>query len=490
MYFSSWSFLAGSLLAALTTAAPSSNHIIEKRDANNQLVFAHFMVGIVANRNTAADYDDDMKRAKAYGIDAFAMNIGRVNGDDTYNYKQLDLAYQSAVNNGMKLFISFDGNYFTGGDAALIGSYVKKYGNNAAQLKVDNKVFVSTFNGDAIDPATVRSSSGMDLYYAPNYHPWAKPTSDGLDGAFNWMGWDNDGYNKAPKDGRLITVSQGDTDYKNWLAGKGYIAPVSPWFNTHYGTEVSYSKNWVFPSDLLWYNRWNQILALKPRFLEIISWNDYGESHYIGPLASKHTDDGNSKWVNDMPHNGWLEMAKPFIAAYKAGASSPNSYITADQLVYWYRPVSKNLNCDATDTCDKDSIPGNENYFKGKPDGWNSMEDSVFVVALLKSAGTVTVSSGSNTASFNAPAGASSWKVNMGVGQQKFSLVRGGQTVLSDTSLRDISDVCPCGIYNFNAYVGTVPAGARDVLGPDALTGFMSGLKVSTCQAAPSLKTQ
>jgi hypothetical protein len=56
----------------------------------------------------------------------------------------------------------------------------------------------------------------------------------------------------------------------------------------------------VFPSDRLWFDRWRQILELAPRFVEIITWNDYGESHYIGPLASPHTDDGASKWVMDM----------------------------------------------------------------------------------------------------------------------------------------------------------------------------------------------
>lgn len=75
---------------------------------------------------------------------------------------------------------------------------------------------------------------------------------------------------------------------------------ASAWFFTHFGGEVSYSKNWVFPSDLLWYNRWREILQLGPRFVEIITWNDYGESHYIGPLSSPHTDDGASKWVMDM----------------------------------------------------------------------------------------------------------------------------------------------------------------------------------------------
>ena len=58
----------------------------------------------------------------------------------------------------------------------------------------------------------------------------------------------------------------------------------------------------MFPSDLLWFRRWHEILNmnLKPRFVEIITWNDYGESSYVAPLASLHIDDGSSKWVDDM----------------------------------------------------------------------------------------------------------------------------------------------------------------------------------------------
>ncbi|KAJ0418493.1 glycoside hydrolase [Aspergillus carlsbadensis] len=66
------------------------------------------MIGIVSNHNSAADYDDDMQRAKALGIDAFALNIGV----DPYTDQQLNLAYQSAANNDMKVFISFDFNWY------------------------------------------------------------------------------------------------------------------------------------------------------------------------------------------------------------------------------------------------------------------------------------------------------------------------------------------------------------------------------------------
>jgi len=257
---------------------------------------------------------------------------------------------------------------------------------------------------------------------------------------------------------------------------------VSPWFSTHFGREVSWSKNWVFPSDLLWFNRWQNLIASKPAFIEILSWNDYGESHYVGPLSGKHTDDGSSKWVNDMPHGAWLDMAKPFITAYKNGVTQVRDYVLKDQLIYWYRPTLKSLNCDATD-----------NTAGGRPEGWEQMSDSVFVVALLTAPGTVTVQSGSKTVSFDAPIGATAFQVPMGVGAQRFTLTRRSTTVLTGRSLRDVSSVCPCGLYNFNAYVGMLPdtssSSSPDALGADGLVSLTKGLKVTTCQAKPSLGT-
>lgn len=143
-------------------------------------------------------------------------------------------------------------------------------------------------------------------------------------------------------------------------------------------------------------------------------------------------------------------MSKPYIAAYKAGATSVNSYIGSDQLYYWYRPQLMNTNCDATDSCM--SPAPNPEYYIGRPNGYQTVSDRVFVVTLLTSPGSVTVTSGTNRQTFNAPAGASSFSISMGVGQQSFSVSRGGTTVLSGTSLKDIINGCVCGLYNFNAY--------------------------------------
>ncbi|KAJ4286461.1 hypothetical protein N0V90_013161 [Kalmusia sp. IMI 367209] len=130
------------------------------------------------------------------------------------------------------------------------------------------------------------------------------------------------------------------------------------------------------------------------------------------------------------------------------------------------------------------------NYFKGRPNGWETMSDSIFVVSLLQTAGQVSVSSGSNSQVFNAPAGAAAWTLPMGVGQQKFALQRNGATVMSATSLKDVSNVCPCGLYNFNAYVGTLTCaggGEADPLDADGIYSLTISLKVTTCQAKPTL---
>lgn len=477
--------------APWSTRAHVASPPAAKRDSassSDKLVFCHFMIGIVSNRKNASDYDSDMQLAKDLGIDAFALNIGTDNYTDT----QLAYAYDSASKNDMKVFISFDFNWFSTDDADKVGTVIANYSSHAAQLFIDDKVFASSFAGDGLDVAAVKKAAGQDIYFAPNFSPDKTDNADVVDGALNWMGWDTNGNNKAPTSGSNVTVVEGDVRYNVWLGTKkSYIAPVSPWFSTHYGTEVSYSKNFVFPSDLLWQDRWGQVLTKKPEFVEIITWNDYGESHYIGPLSSRHYDDGASKWVNDMPHDGFRDIAKPYIAAFKAGATSPDEYITQDQIVYWYRPHLSSAECDSTDNTMGGGSTNNAsgNYFHGKPNGWEALADSVFVVAMLTANGTVTVTSGDNRETFEATAGVNSFEVDLAAGQQQFTLTRGPKTVLNGTSLKDVEADCICGIYNFNTFVGTLPEQAPDSLDADGLASFTIGLSVTTCLATPSLAT-
>ena len=161
-----------------------------------------------------------MTTAKSIGIDAFALNIGT----DDYNDDQLKYAYQSAAQNGMKVFLSFDFNHWQTSQAADIGAKIKQYGGEDAQLKVGpngDQIFVSSFAGDGLDLDAVRSAAGSTLFIAPNF----KASTAALgDGALNWVAWPNNANNKAPTPGNNVTVDEGDQAYIKALGGKPEIA--------------------------------------------------------------------------------------------------------------------------------------------------------------------------------------------------------------------------------------------------------------------------
>lgn len=135
----------------------------------------------MSDRTSAADYDADMRRAKEMGIDAFALNIGT----NDFTDQQLDYAYESAANNGMKVFISFDFNWWTDLDAAAVGRNISQYASRPAQLKIGGKVFASSFLGNGLDVALMRNASGVDVYWAPNYWAFATDVAK-VDAALNW----------------------------------------------------------------------------------------------------------------------------------------------------------------------------------------------------------------------------------------------------------------------------------------------------------------
>ena len=116
------------------------------------------------------------------GIDAFALNIGV----DGYTNTQLQFAYESAARNGMNVFISFDFNWYHIDQGSAVGSMIAQYKNQAAQLYLDDRVFASSFAGDGVDVAALKSAAGENVFWVPNFHPGQGDVS-AIDGALNWM---------------------------------------------------------------------------------------------------------------------------------------------------------------------------------------------------------------------------------------------------------------------------------------------------------------
>lgn len=89
--------------------------------------------------------------------------------------------------------------------------------------------------------------------------------------------------------------------------------------------------------DNLWFDRWNEVLYVQPEWVEIISWNDYGESHYIGPIRENALGALASapfNYVENMPHDSWRTFLPYVIDMYVNNATS----FTQEGIVFWYRP--------------------------------------------------------------------------------------------------------------------------------------------------------
>ncbi|KAG4035498.1 hypothetical protein MFRU_001g02670 [Monilinia fructicola] len=441
-------FAAILFLPWLTFCAPTVS-----RETAPKYVFAHFMVGIVENY-TLVDWKTDMAYAQEIGIDGFALNCASI---DSYTPTQLALAYQAASETGFHVFISFDFAYWNNGNTNNITDYMNKYASHPGQMQYNGGAIVSTFVGDSFNWAPVKAGTNHTLFAIPMMQDpieaTYQPTS--FDGAFSWLAWPTDGGNSIIP-GPMTTIW--DDKYFLYLAGKPYMAPVSPWFSTHFN-----SKNWVFICEELITDRWNQMLALKPALIEIISWNDFGESHYISPAEPNHKDDGSSQWADGFPHDGWRIISKPYIAAYKSGASAPT--VTQDQLVYWYRPTPKGI------TCTNDTL--------GPPNGLQMLADDIFVTTLLTNPATLIVTSGNNApVSVNIPAGIITTNFTMGVGNQYFQVKRNGSLILNGYGGLNIANTCEK--YNFNAYVGSLNGTSNAGPPPPATSTSTSSLSTST----------
>lgn len=181
--------------------------------------------------------------------------------------------------------------------------------------------------------------------------------------------------------------------------------------------------------------------------LQIISWNDYGESHYIGPIRPAGIVPGANRYVDNNPHDAWRDVLPYYIAQYKTGA--PPS-VNTDQVVFYHKP-------NPSTSCSDDGTVG---YQPNSGDASYSIEqvslDQISVIVLATDAADVCVQVGSNapTALRAENAGAHHFAVDFTgqTGSVTVTVTRNGQSVAAATG-PGISTDCAGGLTNFNAIV-------------------------------------
>ncbi|CAD0091638.1 unnamed protein product [Aureobasidium vineae] len=426
------------LLLSVMVALMSASHVQAKA------VFTHFM--------------RDIRLAQDSHIDAFALNIANNGG----YAGQVANAFSAANSLGFKLFFSFD--YAAQGAFAQqdVINLINQYRSNGAYYQYNGKPFVSTFEGPGSsgDWNTIKSQTGC--FFIPDWSSLgaqAAVSRGVVDGLFSWEAWPS-----GPND----MTTKPDESYKSALGGKPYMMP-----------------NWLWRGDDLWFDRWNQVMSVQPDFVEILTWNDWGESHYIAPLDNRQwglfsAGNGNApyNYAEGMPHDGWRQFLPYVIDMYKNGRAS----ISTEGLVAWYRK-SPGSACSSGGTTGNSASQGQQEYPPTQV-----AQDKVFFSALLTSSADVVVSIGGTTQTGsweNTPGGGSgiyhgSVLFN-GRGAVTVKISRNGKVIMQING-DSITDSCTNGIENWNAWVGSASASA---------TGSGSGIgsSSSSSKVSSTLKT-
>ncbi|KAE8350338.1 glycoside hydrolase [Aspergillus coremiiformis] len=424
-------------------------------------VFAHFMLGN-SNDYTKTNWEQDIFAAKEAHIDAFALNTGF----DLSIHRLLTDAFSVAADLDFKLFLSLDYSGDGHWPQDQVIKYLKEFTQLPAYYKTDNhKPLVSTFEGgDAVDDWK-NIKNKIDCFFIPEWSglgPHKAISNAQVDGLMSWSAWPN---------GRDKMTTDTDNEYLDALNGKPYIMPVSPWFYTNM---VRFHKNWVWQGDDLWYTRWQQVLEIEPEYVEILTWNDFGESHYIGPihesgLAVFNYGQAPFDYARGMPHDGWRTFLPYVIDLYKNGGNNVQQPMGNEGLVSWYR-------INPASACSSGETTGNTVTHQQKTmEPEQVLQDKIFFSALLESSADISVTIGGEDRAatwIHTPNGGKgiyhgSIPINHQTGAVVVTLTRDND-FLVEIDGHPITADCVQNMTNWNAWVGNASSTAPKPSSPSA----------------------
>ncbi|KAF4459386.1 glucan endo- -alpha-glucosidase agn1 [Fusarium albosuccineum] len=409
---------------------------------NAKSVYCHYMIGTVNEGSGHAELDVD--QAQALGFDAFALNIGRPG--EPWARTTIRQLFDYADSKDFKLFFSLD--FHQTADINEYTQLVSDFINRPSYLTAgpDGHPVISTFSVGSVGPDGFRSwmqdNFNGQVYFLPNadtspgYNDpdaWFQQWGGVVDGVFGWeTAWPAPGNSPANVSDAVDTVVQEAAHGRQ----KTYMAPLS---------SLQYKKccggHYYRIGEVNLPQRMTQLLSLQPDFVEVLTWNDAGESHYIG----NNWAEGLSKEILDYsdtdhwPHFGWQPLIASFIAAYKDGKDAasmapPNGVQAVGAL--WYRPIFKTASCQ-------------------KPGNWQSAIDAVNYAIVIGSDASdlqIRVTSGGQVIGESpAHAGLNYASVpGIRAGPQKVEVVRGSSVVMTAASVVDVAETNADCFFNFH----------------------------------------
>jgi glucan endo-1,3-alpha-glucosidase len=423
-------------------------------------VFAHYMVSNKSYGNGSVEgYKQDLRDAISVGIDGFALNIGGWDANYQENTARL---FQAASELGTGFLFFFSPDRCCGLSDIQILDMVNKYAAHPNYFKLNSNLFLSAWAGgdgpggrdawinNILNPL---KKSGYNMYFIPylfttdfdetpdynkyltNFNTWWK---DFLNGYFYFGAAGLPTYTEPS----ILTSGEASAEVFH-EKGLSFMSSVSPYYWGEKQTTAG-RRYYEYHGGEGIAAQWKSILTIqKPEWVELATWNDWGEGSYFSPM-----EDINAHWPYSghpqlgfyKTHKGFSELNKYYIKWYKSGAQPA---ITSNDIYFFYR------------THPKDMMASNDP--KGPVVGRaGDVKDEIHVTTLLTSPAELRVITGGTTRTYNIGAGIVHTRIPFNTGTQFFELWKNGKRILQKQGENINSSITE---YNFNVYSGYASTG-------------------------------
>lgn len=359
----------------------------------------------------ARNYDTEVRRAVALGIDGFTYDILSSTGT---HWMRLGMLLDAAkrVDPGFHIVLMPDmTSAFSGTDAAARTEIVTAMKSVASHPSVyrlaDGKVVISPFGADKRSASWWSSvvgdlkAAGVEVALLPLYvSPWEAATKTlaatvPLYGTSTW----------GP---RTVAGALGlaDAAKKAHDLGLVWMAPVAP--------QDSRPKDLIFTeptNSKAFRTLWDSAIAGDADWVQLITWNDYSEDSEIAPSSQIH--------------GAFYDLTAYYTTWFKTGVQPT---IARDALFYFHRVQDMSIAPDLTKQ---------KNAYM--PVNGAAPVNEIELVAFLTAPGTLEIEIGGKVQKADVPAGIQTLRAPIAAGSPKFSLIRSGTTVVSVTSSSPIT---------------------------------------------------
>ena len=379
-----------------------------------RLVLAHYMVccGRFGHQAGISEYESEMADASRLGIDGFLLDLASWRAEPYYRTvtENLFLAAERSGTN-FKLALLIEGLSV---DEAV--EAVSAFFSKSSYLYFHQRPVVATYGGDGHwgDLLTGRLHAlGIDIFFVPFYYYGhadfaAKLDPDGIDvydaklalrDAPNIDGYFYFGAGGPPK---RLAKDMGLVTELMHRAKKISVVGIAPFYK---GFGPKNSRIFESNGFLGMQSQWLSAISARADWVNIVTWNDWGEATYVAPLSGPVDAIWNSHWGNLLAHEKFLEASRYYIDWFKTGIEPE---LKRDAIYYFYRVHPKTSMGLIQPSIDQTTT--------GRPFGWENLNDEIFFTSFLVRPLTLQIENGGHSYILELPKGVSTKSVPMSLG--------------------------------------------------------------------------